>query len=507
MDFIPDEVSLIGKEDRTLLDATVTQWRRPEKFLKAPFELFARIHPNNIMAGKLDDEAFFSVLRCMAIRPPLIERLFLSPTQVNLNGVYRLRICKNGEWQSVTIDDSIPCEPISHPKFTRSSEADNDLWPMLIEKAYAKLHRSYFSLRELEVKDIFEDLTGCPTEVLQIEDTPAFHKTISESFAQSFIVSFYNLDQIKEFEEDEFTPISKRAYSMTKFKEGMSEISILADTGEISLTFAELRQKFSYVCICKTRNWEEIRIKGKFLAVKHARNPDHISPVSRWYYTFDIQLQSTLNISLHQEDIHIGCNKQFKPYLWVSLVIFKKTPESGLKRVGLVPFSNSRMTSINLELDVGSYLVVPVTLSDLEPTDKMEEEQLVYDIFRKLDLLMNRELKYAELVPLFKAVKHPFNQEEYLALLKKYSKTKAIGPKAFGKMWKENKMLWYPEISEFSESRLFIFSIHSAHELSVLVKDNVGTDLDNLAHIEIISNNGKEKQFSKEAKLTSLKHA
>lgn len=145
LEFVPDETSILGSEDRTLMDSTVTQWRRPDKFLKAPYEFVTRIHPNNLQSGKLDNEAFFSVLRALATRPPLIERLFLSPMQINTNGVYRLRICKNGEWQSVTIDDSVPCEPISHPKFTRS--IDNDLWPMLIEKAYAKLHRSYFALR------------------------------------------------------------------------------------------------------------------------------------------------------------------------------------------------------------------------------------------------------------------------------------------------------------------------------------------------------------------------
>lgn len=55
LEFIPDEISIIGKSDRTLMDSTVTQWRRPEKFLKTPFELISRIHPNNIISGKLDD--------------------------------------------------------------------------------------------------------------------------------------------------------------------------------------------------------------------------------------------------------------------------------------------------------------------------------------------------------------------------------------------------------------------------------------------------------------------
>jgi len=48
-----------------------------------------------------------------------------------------------------------------------------------------------------------------------------------------------------------------------------------------------------------------------------------------------------------------------------------------------------------------------------------------------------------------------------------------------------------------SESRLFVFSVHCQHEISVLVKDNIGTDFDNLAHIEVISRFGKEKQQGK----------
>lgn len=75
-------------------------------------------------------------------------------------------------------------------------------------------------------------------------------------------------------------------------------------------------------------------------------------------------------------------------------------------------------------------------------------------------------------------------------------------------MWKDKRSVWLPEIQEFSENRLFVFSMHCQHELSLLVKDNVGTDFDNLAHIEVITRFGKEKQFGKgkEAKIYYLKH-
>ena len=83
-------------------------------------------------------------------------------------------------------------------------------------------------------------------------------------------------------------------------------------------------------------------MKGKFMNIQHARYPDQLNPVSKYYYTIDVQITSEITMKLHQEDIHIGCNKHFKPYNWISLVVFKKTSEVGLKKVGLLPFANTR---------------------------------------------------------------------------------------------------------------------------------------------------------------------
>lgn len=63
----------------------------------------------------------------------------------NEEGVYRVRICKNGEWQSVTVDDYFPCFVNGGPIF--STTAENELWILILEKAYAKLHGSYLALR------------------------------------------------------------------------------------------------------------------------------------------------------------------------------------------------------------------------------------------------------------------------------------------------------------------------------------------------------------------------
>jgi calpain-15 len=79
----------------------------------------------------------------------------------NEEGVYRIRFCKNGEWVSVTIDDYFPCLPFGNPMFSRAH--DNEMWVLLIEKAYAKLHGNYYTLRGGYANEGMIDLTGCPS--------------------------------------------------------------------------------------------------------------------------------------------------------------------------------------------------------------------------------------------------------------------------------------------------------------------------------------------------------
>lgn len=49
------------------------------------------------------------------------------------------------------------------PIFSKVSPG-NDLWVLLLEKAMAKIHGSYFNLIGGSTKDALIDLTGCPCE-------------------------------------------------------------------------------------------------------------------------------------------------------------------------------------------------------------------------------------------------------------------------------------------------------------------------------------------------------
>ena len=38
--------------------------------------------------------------------------------EANLSGIYRVKLCKNGEWQTTTIDDYFPCYVKGGPIFS-----------------------------------------------------------------------------------------------------------------------------------------------------------------------------------------------------------------------------------------------------------------------------------------------------------------------------------------------------------------------------------------------------
>ena len=62
----------------------------------------------------------------------------------------------------VLVDDHIPCDQDQgEPVFATS--IDKDLWVLLLEKAWAKLHGSYKRIEYGNHATVFRDLTGAPT--------------------------------------------------------------------------------------------------------------------------------------------------------------------------------------------------------------------------------------------------------------------------------------------------------------------------------------------------------
>jgi len=114
------------------------EWRRPSQFAKngEVYKLFeGEIEPSDIKQGALGDCWFMCALSSIAEFQELVKALFVvreDAATSSSDGVYQVRLCKNGEWQVITVDDLFPCKPEGGPIYSHANGPE--LWVMLLEK-------------------------------------------------------------------------------------------------------------------------------------------------------------------------------------------------------------------------------------------------------------------------------------------------------------------------------------------------------------------------------------
>ncbi|KAF2887513.1 hypothetical protein ILUMI_18660, partial [Ignelater luminosus] len=95
----------------------------------------------------------------------LVKRLFVTP-EVCEEGAYHIRLCKEGKWTSIVVDDWIPCDEDGCPYYAKALE--NQMWVPLIEKAVAKLYGCYQALDAGHAIEGINLLTGVPCTTVSV---------------------------------------------------------------------------------------------------------------------------------------------------------------------------------------------------------------------------------------------------------------------------------------------------------------------------------------------------
>ena len=126
-----------------------------------------KLVPDDIRQGELGDCFMLSALSTLTQRQELFWRMLIS-TDVSPAGVYGFRFQRNGEWVTILIDDKVPFAmssstpggPRSLKPVFANSENPTEMWPVLAEKAYAKLYGSYQAIEGGYVDSALVDMTG-----------------------------------------------------------------------------------------------------------------------------------------------------------------------------------------------------------------------------------------------------------------------------------------------------------------------------------------------------------
>ena len=139
-------------------------WMRPEEFFQdEEYHMFEdKIEPNDINQGALGNCWFLCSIACLAEFPQLIRKLFQEDSQeLNDYGLYNITLCIDGQWRNYSLDDLMPCTSDNHsPQFARANH--NELWVMLLEKAYAKACGSYWATALGWPYEALINMTGAP---------------------------------------------------------------------------------------------------------------------------------------------------------------------------------------------------------------------------------------------------------------------------------------------------------------------------------------------------------
>jgi calpain-15 len=100
------------------------------------------VHPNDINQGALGNCYFLAVLSAIAEHENRIKAHFYTQ-KVNNAGIYLMSFFVNGVEKPVIVDDWFPVELGRKKQPAFASSKDEELWVMLMEKAWAKLNGTY----------------------------------------------------------------------------------------------------------------------------------------------------------------------------------------------------------------------------------------------------------------------------------------------------------------------------------------------------------------------------
>ncbi|CAD8179165.1 unnamed protein product [Paramecium pentaurelia] len=219
-DFKPDETSLGNVDEKFEWKKLTEIWKNAQIFQKDLYHsnnelgVHTLVSPRDIKQGLLGDCYFLSSLGSIASKyPDKIFDLFQTPI-INSYGVYGVWLCIQGIWKLITLDDYVPIYN-DQPAFSGSDS--QEMWVILLEKAWAKIFGSYGNIISGDPREVIASITGGPTWCISSDESTFIErlKQIMNSY-QNYIVCAGTYSDKPEYEK--LGLVRNHAYSVLNFR-------------------------------------------------------------------------------------------------------------------------------------------------------------------------------------------------------------------------------------------------------------------------------------------------
>ncbi|XP_045784098.1 calpain-C isoform X2 [Maniola jurtina] len=406
------------------------EWKRAKELYANPKFILDNNDTFDVVTGRLGDKWLLSCVGVLYLCKGLFYRVVPADQRIDTNyaGVFRFRLWWCGQWVEVLVDDRLPTV---HGKlaFMHCSNSEQ-LWPALLEKAYAKMHGSYEALKYGNLLDGLADLTGGITESLNVSDltdAASLHnlmKTTSivtayrlpnavthsvKSIESGMNYRLYNVERIDTTDGPVYLvrltrPLAPGDTHITHFvldhamwssipvheRERLTSTSkgfwmlysdFVSMFSRVEMVHLDVETSKAETSLADKQKWQVKSHQGRWkkgVSAGGCRN--HVN-----FFHMNPQIQIVLNepdtviISLNQHSIMEPKVIGFSIYKiskclteTASPLFFKKTKSSINSQ-----YTNSRQVSERCLLDAGAYLVIPTTF---EPRQEANFSLRVYSI-------------------------------------------------------------------------------------------------------------------------------